>query len=62
MGTNEAEGKGKAKRVKADPRCHEFLWVECRRPGVASSSQAIDHWYSLWRCMYHLEKGISLAP
>jgi hypothetical protein len=42
MGTNEAEGK----RVKADPRCHELLWVECSRPDMAPTSQVRDHWYS----------------
>ncbi len=60
MGTNESEGE--ARRVKADPRCHALLWGECRRPGMASSSQARDHWCSLWRRMYQLEKGISLTP
>jgi hypothetical protein len=60
MGTNESEREGE--EGQSDLRCHELLWVECRRPGVASSSQAIDHWCSLWRRMYQLEKGISLAP
>jgi len=41
--------KGRVKRVNADPRCHEFLWVECCRPDAASSSQVMDHWCSLFR-------------